>query len=510
MIENKNFEQMIKHYECLNCHASYQSKDGLERIRKECCNKPDLVLMKTEIDTKLYEEAEAKFQDSNLDELISQELQKKHIGDKEQIRTLFHIELTSYEPNPEDRMSAKVSGDTSSGKTNAVNTTLEHIPEETYEKLTSATKSVIEDDLDKRINLIVLTEVNLQRENGANSDIVETLKALAEGGLRAKKKDVRTNYKTTREEKTEQKSVIYTTTDEKSDLELGTREITITITPTTAQTKAVNENTLLSVANLEKVIQRRISESWLKVGLRKMIEQVGNYNILIPYATLLQQQLNGKPIIDSSNPRSKRDLKRLMSLVKTHARLHYKQRGKIDLENNEGIIISNPSDLISILKVAKSSLNQTYSGLDRRVSELYSNIVNEWIERSELQTKLNLSLNTLKKYLTELKNMGLIDINIGKNIDLMGLDSQKVFVKKCQNPVKPLLITCQINELETYLNNNYKEDIDALRATCEGEAVKNKVSNLTKEMDSSSIATNESDFDRVNLTPSFNPKEVQE
>ena len=455
-----------------------------------------------EIDSEFYNLIENNFKNPNLQNIILEEIQKRHIGDEEQVQTLFLIALSSLSPNPNERLSVRVAGNTSTGKSNAINSTVSFIPEENVEILTSTTKAILEDDVLEEKSLVVVSELNLFRENGANAQLIETLKALAEGGLHVKKKDLRTNSKTVREEISEQKSIIYSTTDEKADLELGTRQLDITITSDSKQTKAVNDNTLLLASN--PFIQEKQKDNWVKVGIRAMNSRVGSYEIILPYANLLSGKINEKDIIDNSNPRSRRDLKRLISLVKSYCRLHYLQRNKID---SEKLILSKPKDFIEVLKIAKGSFDQTYSGLDRRVSEVYNLISKKpsWIDRSNLQKEVGCSVNTLKKYLDELKNQGLIEINIGKNIEFMGLDSQKVFVKLCQNPVKPLLISCQINELEDYLNKNYQEDFDRVKEFYTQKGVKIQGVKMPFNNDSSK----NSEIDRVELTP-FNSQEVQE
>ncbi|GAH47071.1 unnamed protein product, partial [marine sediment metagenome] len=195
-----------------------------------------------------------KFKDKSLLELIQEELTKRHLGDNNLKMTAFLTAVSGLSANDKLRMSLAIKGNTSTGKDNLIATILSHIPKKEWIFLTSGTQATIEDDI-KDIPILAFSEVNANREAGANKYLVEIIKQKAEGGTSSIKKDKRADNKEARHDKGKQATVFFGTTESDKDEELGTRFIEGSIGLDVKKIKRVNDNTLDSFSDYDKLLE---------------------------------------------------------------------------------------------------------------------------------------------------------------------------------------------------------------------------------------------------------------
>ncbi len=413
-----------------------------------------------------------KFKSPTLMEDIKEELNKDHLEDDNLKMTGFLIGVSSLSNNPKNRMSMAVTGPSSGGKDNMIKTVCKHMPSHLF--LTGATQPAIEDEA-MFSPILALSEMNLFREGGANKGLLEVVKQRTEGGTSAMKKDAETQFKTTKHEKTEQGTVFYGTTDAEMDEEMETRFIYGSIKANHKKVEHVNRNTINTFSNPLNVISYEKKDSWIKKGLIFIKNKEKNTNILIPFSHIFDTIINEKRVIDSSNPRSMRDLKRLLSLISATTLLNSQKRTKVSIFSGETkniFLISEPEDLLETLKYTKEFFNSTYNGMDSRMGEiliLMDSEGREWIERDLMQKTLNKSRNTIKAYCQNLADRGFIEgtkgseLNYKQNTSIY--NSNKIYYKRCQKGGKKELITCQLSELKALLDsninkiNNIKEEL---------------------------------------------------
>ena len=405
------------------------------------------------------------FKNPGLLELIRQELDKDHINDDREKMFVFCSELSSQLP-PQYRFSTALTGYTSEGKTNLWKTTSKHLPGSWYLDLTRATKSTIEDDI-KGVNLIYFGE------EGANKDIVETLKQLVEDGITAMKKDVRDNFKSVRIEEQPRKVGIYSTTADASDQELATRYAVACITGSPMKYKKVNDDTLRVSSDVSLEIQRAIrntSRTWISVGL----EQLQPVDIItVPYAHLFT--------VDNRQARSMRDLKRFLNLIRVlawlcqHRRIMYK-------EQDRTVIVANPVDYWNAMEIGSDIFAQSLSGIEQRLQNVidsYQRIVREhpenihtferdgkpdprfdntlvWIDRSLLQDDLGInSRETIRNHLKSLESKGLFASIWTGNRNFVSLKHPSAN----DSPTKYPLITGKRNEVYHSIKKLYNKTL---------------------------------------------------
>lgn len=470
-----------------------------------------------------------KFKSPELIEEIHKELSKSHIDDNNLKFTTFLVSTSGLLCDQRKRISLAITGDSSEGKDNNIKTSLKHMPNESYIFVTSATQSTIEDDIaDKRI--IAFSEVNANRENGANKSLIEVIKQKTEGGTSSVKKDIRTGMKSARHSLGEQSCVLYGTTEAVMDKEMQTRFIKGTITTDPKRIEKVNHTTIDNISDVDKVVKNSVEkDSWLKIGLTFFFSQKEQYEVCIPYAKWLKEDINGEPIFDHSDPRSQRDLKRVIALTCAMTYLFQEQRKKIDYKGKK-ILFSEPQDFINTLKIAGVFFNQSYSGLDERCSSVLKIMKDEggeWIARDLIQDKLGVSRNTIKEYCQTLAENGEIEGNRGKDLNYFSnvstYNGNRIYYKRCQKGVKKPFLRCQLQNLIKLLEEREGKKIDAFligdlssikkedentatEERCQQKGIQEDESTENMQVNTKKIQTN-SQIDTFGLTPYKNAVE---
>lgn len=467
-----------------------------------------------------YEDALQNFKDKNLLKLVWDELSKTHIRDDELKMTTFLVCVSSLLKNQKLRMSMDITGNSSEGKDNEIKTCLKHTPSDAFIFLTSGTQAAIEDDIqDKRI--IAFSEVNAGRENGANKYLIEIIKQKTEGGTSSMKKDIRDGMKTSRHEKGEQCTVIFGTTESNIDEEMATRFIKGTIENDPIRIKKVNHNTLDTISDLDKMLSSSNEEdSWLRIGLTYFFNQEEQPEVYIPYAKYLKELVGGKEIFDHNNARSQRDIKRVLALTCAMTYLHQEQREIIEY-NGHKVLVSEPQDLINTLKISMNFFNQSYTGLDIRLTKVQRAMAKlklTWIARDDIQREMDVSTNTIKGYCSTLESEGYLEGISGKDLNFKQetkiYHSNKVYYRRCQKGIKKQLIRCQLEKLIEFLKDKTKKPLIPFEFTCNSDdkktekPIKNKpiktgqkVSDPKKPVEKEGKSEKNAKIDTFSLTP---------
>jgi len=403
-----------------------------------------------------------KLKDFNLLTCIQEELGKDHIGDQKQLLYVFHSALSGQLPPPY-RFSCAIAGYSSEGKDNLWKTINRHLPKEWYLDLTRITGASLEDDI-RDYNVIYIGEGNFH--SGANAHIIDQVKQLSEDGMHIIKKDVRSGYKETRDEKQERKVIIFSTTRDNCDEELTTRYSIIPVHGNPKKYCLVNKNTLEKAGDIDQQIdenERKTKPTWIQKALH-LLSPVDHIDI--PYASLLEKA------IDSRNPRSQRDLKRLLNLIRSITYLHQKNRIKYTYRGYT-VLVSTPEDLYNALEIGEDILNQSYTGLEprlQRIIDCYHTLVQEgqtlehddldinyvWVDRSQIQKRLDIkTVNTIRGHMETLANMGGLLYKVIGNRCYIALEP-------INQPVNNLLITHHKQDLYNAINEHW----DQILLTC--------------------------------------------
>lgn len=449
-------EDFVEKFKCVSCGNKF-----IEKPKKCDCGGRNIKEIPKEYSKEETIKALKKFEEENLIYNIRDEISKDHLEDNHLKITCSLACISGLLKNPKRRVSLGIIGNTAVGKNNLIEANLKHLPEESYIYISNATQSTIEDDI-KEKRIIAFKEINFNRENGANKNLLEVLKQVVEGGTASLKKDSRTNFKESRFEESEQKSVIYPTTESEKDEEGETRYIFGNVKSSFSKIKRVNENTLDIFSeenNLLKQIDK--SASWIKIGLTHFFNKNEQYEVVIPYAKYLKEKIEGEHIFDYSDARSQRDIKRLLSLTCAMTYLYQEQRQKKEV-NGTLFLVSEPIDLIRTLEFTNEFFNQTYKGVDLRIDDALKFIESKgagiWVDKLDIQEHLKIKhRETINKYLWELEQKGFIERSKGVQLnERFGLKTYKgnhIYYTSVQKAFNKCLISVQLKKLKEFLES---------------------------------------------------------
>lgn len=360
--------------------------------------------------------AKANFRSQNLMFMIRRELEKDHVGDSKGKLTAFLAACSGKLP-AKYRISIALRGDSSVGKTNLQNVALRHLPKHWYAFGTRFTRASLEDDV-KPFHTIAFSE-----KTQDDQTVIESLKQLTEDGMQIWKHDKDTN-KLREVEFIERKATIYSSTEKETDDELSTRYIVYTITRHPYKINKVIESIKDNYGNAKKLFEEERREkkpTWITVGLKGLKDFD---KIVIPYSKLI--------CFSNDYPRCQRDAKRFLNLVSVSAwinqynRIYYEDKGK-------KILIADVDDFFWASFLTVDIFKQTLTNIDKDIEALvkmYRDMVAKgnivilsgseeatpltkkssmpWVRRSDLIQEMDISLNTLKKRCSVLKDKGIL------------------------------------------------------------------------------------------------------
>lgn len=458
--KKKSEPQIVYNWCCKECTTVIKLFNREDKPNCCTCGKKDFELLGWDYKEGLVDEALKEFKKENLFDLIKSESSKKHLGDDNLKMTMFLIMTSGLLKNPKNRMSMAIKSGSSEGKDNLIRTNLEHMPSDSHLFLTNATQSTIEDDI-KDIRILAFSEINTNREGGANKDLIEVIKQKTEGGTHSSKKDLRDSMKSARLEKGEQGTIIFGTTETEMSVEMQTRFICGSIKTDPERIKLVNDNTCDNYSNLDRLVNNLKNEdNWVRIGLSAFFNKENQFEILLPYAKFLKDKINGKYLFDFKDPRSQRDIKRIFALTSAMTYLYQEQREVVDCEGQK-VLVSIPSDFVKVLEISQEFFNQSYTGVDNRLSEVLKVMRSleknkgEWINRADIEKKMSVSLNTLKGYLSGLSSEGLVEGCPGEKMGERGIGGSfrtgRIYYK-CRDIEKtPLIQESQLTALKEHL-----------------------------------------------------------
>ena len=194
------------------------------------------------------------------------------------------------------------------------------------------------------------------------------------------------------------KTLVTTTTAIDLDPEFATRNFIIPVDDSEEQTQRILKENFNSTEKKIQELKGDIHFNHKYELLRKAYTLLRPYTVLIPYEKDL---LN---IFPTSNPRARRDSKKLMQLIKESALLFQYQRCQGEL-NGHNVLIASWVDLAHALILSAPILEATLTGFDKRMLDALP-IIYELISKNEYVTSKSLSLKIKKssKYAWQILN----------------------------------------------------------------------------------------------------------
>lgn len=235
------------------------------------------------------------------------------------------------------------------------------------------------------------------------------------------------------------KTLVTTTTAIELDPEFASRNFIIPVDDSEEQTKRILEENFKSTEKKLQEIKGEIDFNTKYMDLKDSYSLLKSYTVLIPYEADLFE------IFPTSNPRARRDSKKLMQLIKESALLFQFQRCRAKL-HDQPVLVSSWADLAHAIILGGPILEATLTGFDKRLIEALS-VIYELIDGEGYVTtkSLHKKLKKSSKYAWQILNFfednGYIyhDSETKRSFGIKG--KAKVYVKTGARECKNLLLS---------------------------------------------------------------------
>ncbi len=234
------------------------------------------------------------------------------------------------------------------------------------------------------------------------------------------------------------KTLVTTTTAIELDPEFATRNFIIPVDDSEEQTKRILEENFKST---EKKLQQIRGE----IDFNQKYELLkDSYNLLESYIVLIPFEMELLEIFPTSNPRARRDSKKLMQLIKESALLFQYQRCRTEL-NGKPILVASWVDLAHAILLGGPILEATLTGFDKRLLEalpiIYDIIEdNGFVTTRSLQKKLRKSSKYAWQILNFFEDNGYIYHDPATKQEYGIKGKAKVYIKTDAREYRSLLL----------------------------------------------------------------------
>lgn len=184
------------------------------------------------------------------------------------------------------------------------------------------------------------------------------------------------------------KTLVTTTTAIELDPEFASRNFIIPVDDSVEQTERILEE---NCKTTEKILQEIKGETNFNMKYELLKEA---YNVLQSYTVLIPFEMDLMDIFPTSNPRARRDSKKLMQLIKESALLFQFQRCTSEI-NERPVLVASWADLAHAIVLGGPIMEATLTGFDKRLMEALP-VIYELIEKDEYVTSKSLH-KALKK-----------------------------------------------------------------------------------------------------------------
>ena len=234
------------------------------------------------------------------------------------------------------------------------------------------------------------------------------------------------------------KTIVTTTTAIEIDPEFSTRNFIIPVDDSEEQTKRIlKENFKTTEKKLKEIRGESLFDYKYEV-LKQAFQLLKPYTVLIPYEEELFE------IFPTTNPRARRDSKKLMQLIKESALLFQYQRCKGQI-NGQDILVASWVDLGHAIILGGPILEATLTGFDKRLIDalptVYKIIEDKgYVTSNELQIELGKSSKYAWQILKFFADNNYIYHDNATKIKNSVKGRTKVFIKSGSKEYKSLLL----------------------------------------------------------------------
>lgn len=198
------------------------------------------------------------------------------------------------------------------------------------------------------------------------------------------------------------KNVITTSTDVDVTDELKNRMWVLAIDESQAQTQritqfALEESTKLPSERIHREVEKRV----LRCATKKLLKEAPSKTV-IPYA------LQMKPMLNSNNIRTRRDVRKLINAASTIAKLNYKIRPIV-----QECVVSTPEDFYFAMQYMDEAIQGTLTDETKRFWRVWNQLKtaldkNKLVDGTTVQQILRCSKQTGYNWLNKLQQAGML------------------------------------------------------------------------------------------------------
>lgn len=339
---------------------------------------------------------------------VKEDMDKRYVGMADRKLLSFLLAVTS--ATPDDYTNQTVTGDSSAGKTALVRTALQYLPEEWYRVVGRLSPTALDRLTDQDFKLLWIQEA--RGSEGAAPAL--RLASNDDGGtsIWVTERSAATGRFETMEYKMPGRSLVTTTCNLDIHEEDSTRTWFLAIDLTEEQTGKVLDF-ISAAAEMPPALGEILGHTDYDIRpvVQEALRQLDfSLPVVIPFAKLLTELVSKKIV------RVRRDFSKILGLIKINALLHQRQRPHI-IEGGNRVVVAAPQDALIAFAIADDSLEETMSGMDKRllkaleVAKTQLRDKNISITTTQLGVALRRSSEHARLLLNALVNVGIVDVD---------------------------------------------------------------------------------------------------
>jgi len=397
---------------------------------------------KPELTDEIKQQAEELLNDPLLLFRIKKDMDRRIVGEDEE--KLLQLVLNASCQSKRDYAFQILAANSAAGKSYKTRHTLAYLPKEWYETVGRLSRTSLDYLGDRDFQLLWIQE----RTGGKEAASSIRLSSIDDGGTKiwVTERNSETGQFETREYTVPGRSVVTTTTSTKIDAQDLTRSWMLGVDESKEQTVSIHDYEAEEAATpLEFKEAMGIAEDDLRPVIQQALRQLRwDYVVIVPFAKQL------KKLVDPTIVRSRRDLPKLIRLVRVIALLHQKQRTSFE-KNGNAFLVSYPEDLFIALRIAEKTFQRTAMGLDKREKQII-----ELLQKIQSSTKRQIA-EACKKSLTwtlgilqSLTSKGYVDVD----------ENQRTHFYSLRNPENPFQLSPSVFNRISWADA--KKDVESL------------------------------------------------
>jgi hypothetical protein len=293
---------------------------------------------------------------------VREDMDRTIKGEQENKLLIWLLEITSQ--TKQDYTFQTLTGESAVGKTALAGGTLKYIPKKWWKKVGRMSRTALDYLKDLDWQLLWIQEAR----GGAEAAPSIRLSSADDGGLDVwvTERDGETGKFATTEIRLPGRSVMTTTTAVSISPEDATRNWLISVDPSEEQTKRIVEYKLSRAAwppDLLKALDQEKPDlaPVVKAALLKIDYEAA---VIVPYAEDLERIFSHKIV------RARRDVDKLLGLIRVIARLHQFQRPIVEI-GGQRFIVATAQDALAAFQLGSNPLTETLTGLEKRLKDAY-------------------------------------------------------------------------------------------------------------------------------------------